>query len=165
MFYSLGVPFGAPFRKAICEGEIMDRKERNHIGFKLFRLKISELDLRKLNNEQMILKASKEIGEPFEDVLNVFRIVIAESLKSVFNSEYLGSELASNAYDRLSGEQKEEIAYKLMKLYLKREGIRISGNFRREIGGQAALAGVPTDKAIEFVQEIIKDAFFVEQAE
>lgn len=140
----------------------MDREKRNHVAFRFLCLEISETDIRKLNNKQMIFKVSEEIGEPFEDVLNLFRIAIAESFNSVFSLEYLGSGLASDAYDRLSHAKKGEISYKLMMLHIKKEGVRISGNFRREIGNRAALAGVSTDEAIEFTQEIIKDTFLVE---
>lgn len=57
----------------------------------------------------------------------------------------------------LDEKRKGEIALLLLKYQMKEKGIRISPNFRREAGNEAKAIGIPTEDAMEFIEEIVRE--------
>jgi len=58
--------------------------------------------------------------------------------------------------------RKGQLALLLIKHQLRERGIRLTPNFRREVGNKAKATGVPIEEAMEFVKLIIRK--FVEEA-
>lgn len=57
----------------------------------------------------------------------------------------------------MNAQRKGEIAYELLKFKLKKEGIRISQDIRRESGDIAQKTGIPAEEVAEFSEIIIRE--------
>lgn len=57
----------------------------------------------------------------------------------------------------LSERRKGEIALLLLKHRLRDDGIRLTPNFRREVGNDAKAIEVEIDEAMEFAEEIVRE--------
>jgi len=53
--------------------------------------------------------------------------------------------------------RKHEIAFLLIKNQIKEKGIKISPNFRREVGNEAKNIGITTEEAMEFMEGIVRE--------
>ena len=53
--------------------------------------------------------------------------------------------------------RKGQIALLLTKHQLREKGVRLTPNFRREIGNEAKAIGVPIEEATEFVELIVRE--------
>ncbi|MEI6650278.1 MAG: hypothetical protein WCL23_02455 [Candidatus Moraniibacteriota bacterium] len=56
----------------------------------------------------------------------------------------------------LSKERKGEIAYVLIGLKLKREGLRLTPSFKREMGDIAKEVDIPFEELLQFTEEITR---------
>ena len=54
--------------------------------------------------------------------------------------------------------RKGEIAFLVLKHRLKKEGVHLDPNFKRDWGNTAREIGVPLEELFEFVEETIRDA-------
>ena len=57
----------------------------------------------------------------------------------------------------LSDERKGQIALRVLKHQLQEKGIRLTPNFRREIGNEAKVIGIQIEEARQFMEEIIRE--------
>jgi hypothetical protein len=53
--------------------------------------------------------------------------------------------------------RKGQIALLLIKHQLREKGVRLTPNFRREVGNEAKAIGVPIEEATEFVELIVRE--------
>jgi len=53
--------------------------------------------------------------------------------------------------------RKGQIALLLIKRKLRKDGIRLTPNFRREIGNEAKTTGVPFDELMEFIEIMVRE--------
>lgn len=58
--------------------------------------------------------------------------------------------------------RKGQIALLLIKHQLREKGIRLTPNFKREIGNEAKAIGIPIDEAMKFVELVVRE--LVEEA-
>lgn len=59
--------------------------------------------------------------------------------------------------DKMSKERMGEIALLYMKQKFRDEGIRLTQNFKRQVGNTAKEIGVPTTEALAFVEIIVRE--------
>jgi len=52
-----------------------------------------------------------------------------------------------------------EIAILFLKQQMRQDGIKITSNFRREIGSRAKVLGITTDEGVEFARTMINELF------
>ena len=98
-----------------------------------------------------------EIKEPLVDVELFFKAIIGQM---VAKKTGLSVEIPE-----MNREKKGKIAYKLLCSHVRTDGIRLSGNIRREVGNWCASAGISTDEGTELIAEIVKDTFFSKYAD
>lgn len=53
--------------------------------------------------------------------------------------------------------RKGEIALKMLKKQLRDEGIRLTPNFRRDMGNKAKAIEIPIDEFMEFIEELVRE--------
>jgi len=53
--------------------------------------------------------------------------------------------------------RKGQIALLLIKHQLRKKGVRLTPNFKREIGNEAKAIGISTEEAMEFVEPIVRE--------
>jgi len=132
----------------------MKDKRKYEIALLAFFIKLKEEKVGELMEYTLTIgNIAKQISEDPRDLCYFWSNLFYKVADEVFH-------LKVYPVSGINRETAGRIAYKLLCLHIQTENVSLTKGLRRQIGSEAKMIGISTDEEMEFMRELVNDAFF-----